>query len=508
LECGFGYNFELGIRQSKLVPRKPFDLKGTSTNTSQINGFLQLVKRDNSETTLVQSGDTVYLWDGGSTWTSKGTVSSSSKLRDTYWSLGDYLVITDISKATVVKKWDGTTFSTLTTGLGTDLYARYGAVKDGRVWLANVKTTTDTPHLIVASKFEDPTSYDTSLRGGPGSQGGGTFATGQEAFYVLSPDLKPINGMTFFFNQLVISTEGGKLFKLTGTSGSTYQFVDFYPGSAAIGTESMANIGNDLIYMRKGGRVDLFSATQESGDVQTDDISAWIPTTIKDLTGAIVTYDQTNQKVFFFITDKVLVLFKELIGGEVSPWSVYKTAQTFGFNTNGAKYMKRPGTDIYSVYFGDSAGRVFDMNGSGAGDAGSSSIAVLRRTRYIYDGEGGDKQGKGAINLKNKILNGLVQYRRIENACDVTLGFDWGDEYNVSQSVVSLKGAPTAFAGNYWGGSSYWSGASTYWNEGLAFAQKISSQSFSPTGKGPGFFFSVSLDTTTNFQIDSIDLNA
>ncbi len=514
-ECGSGYNFELGLRQSKLVPRKPFDLKGTATNASPVNGFLQLVKRDNSETTLVQAGDTVYLWDGAASFTSKGTVSASSRLRDVYWSLGDYLVITDVAKSTVIKKWDGTTLSTLTTGLGISLFAKYGVVKDGRVWLANVTTNTDTPHLIVASKFEDPTSYDTSVRGGPAETGGASFATGTEAFYILSPDLKPINGMVLFYDQLVISTEGGRLYRLSGSDASTYKFEEFYSGSAATGAESIANIGNDVVYMRQGGRIDLFSATIESGDVATDDLSRWIPTTTADLTSALIVYDQKNQKVFFFVADKVLVLFKSLItphgqpsGPDLSPWSVYKTSQSFAFNTNAAKYMKMPGTQVYSVYFGDSVGRIFDINGTaGAGDVGTSTVAVLRRTRYIYQGEGVDKYGRGGINLTNQVLHGTVQYRRVATSCDVTISFDWGDEYNVSSSVITLKGAPTSFSGNYWGDTKYWSGASTYWSAGLAFLQKISNQTFSPTGKGPGFFCSVSLDTKTDFQIDNLAFN-
>lgn len=508
-ECGSGFNFELGLNQTKLIPRAPIDLKGTATNASAIDGFLQLVKRDNSETTLVQAGDTVYLWNGASTFTSKGSVSSNSRLRDVYWSLGDYIIITDVAKATVVKQWDGTTFSTQTTGLGVSLFAKYGVVKDGRVWLANVTTTTDTPHLIVASKFEDPTSYDTSVRGGPEETGGGSFATGTEAFFILSPDLKPINGMVLFYDQLVISTEGGRLYRLSGSDATTYKFEEFYAGSAATGTESIANIGNDVVYLRQGGRIDLFSATVESGDVETDDLSRWIPTTTKDLTGAIIAYDQKNQKVFFFVTDKVLVLFKSLVSRRLdalSPWSIYKTAQTFGFNTNAAKYMKMPGTQVFTVYIGDSVGRIFDMNGTGSGDASSSTIAVTRRTRYIYNGESGDKNGVGALDLMHKILHGIVQYRRVLTACDLTISFDWGDEYNVSSSVITLKGAPTAFSGNYWGDTKYWSGASTYWSAGLAFLQKISSQTFSPTGKGPGFFCSVSLDTSTNFQVDSVDL--
>lgn len=514
-ECGDGYNFELGLRQSKLVPRKPFDLKGTATNGLAANGFLQLVKRDNTETTLVQAGDTVYLWDGASSFTSKGTVSSSSRLRDCYWSLGDYSVVTDIAKSTVVKKWDGTTFSTLTTGLGASLFAKYGVVFLGRVWLANVTTSTDTPHLMVASAFEDPTSYDvTTRRGGPSTDGGGTFATGQEAFYMLSPDLKPINGFLVFFNQLIMSTQDGRLFKLTGTTAATFKWVDYYPGSCAVSAESMLDMGNDVIYMKKGGGVDRLSTTQTSGDVSADDVSRWIPTTTKDLASAITIYDQKNQKVLFFVAGKVLVLYKDLLDGDLSPWSVYKTQQSFAFATNAAKYMKMPGTQVYSVYFGDSVGRIFDLNGTGAGDAGSSSIAVLRKTRFINNGEGAVMQNVGgrmqstggALNLMKKILRGLITYRRIFNSCDVTVSFDWGDEYNVSSSVITLKGAPSGSAGVYYGGGSYYSG-SAYYSQGSSFAQKISSQSFSPTGKGPGFFCSVSLDTTTNFQIDSLELH-
>lgn len=512
-ECGEGRNFELSLKQSKLVPRKPFDLKGTATAALPINGFVQLVKRDNSETTLVQSGDTVYLWDGASSFTSKGTVSSSSRLRDTYWSLGDYSVITDIGKATVVKKWDGTTFSTLTTGLGVNFFAKYGVVHNGRMWFFNVKTSTDTPHLMVASAFEDPTSLSISLRGGPTTGGGGSFSTGLEAFYMLSPDLKPINGAMVFYGQLLISTEGGRIFKLTGTSAATYAWSEYYAGSCALGDESMCDIGNDIVYMKAGGNIDRLITTQESGDVTTDDLSRWIPTTVKDLTACKTIYDQKNQKVFFFVADKVLVLYKTLIGGELSPWSVYTTQESFAFNTNAAKYMKMPGTQVYTVYFGDSVGRIFDMNGSGAnGDAGTSTISVMRKTRYISDGEGAQKQSDGSmvggLNLRRRILSGEIVYRRVEDPCDVAIECDWGDEYNTSSSTVALKGAPTGSQAIYFSGAGNYAayyGGTYYYGSGGQFAKKISSQSFSPTGKGPGFFLKISLDTATDFQIDYID---
>lgn len=501
-ECIEGYNFELGLRQSKLKPRLPYDLKGTATNALAVNGFVQLVKRDNTETTLVQAGDTVYEWDGSTTFTSRGTVSTNSRLRGVTWSLGDYSVITDVAKAAVVKKWTGSAFSTLTTGLGTDLYAKYGIVHQNRVWLANVTTSTDTPHLIVASKFEDPEVYDTSKRASVD-----TFSASTAAFYLLAPDLRPINGMTVFMDELVISTEGGRLFKLSGSSPTDYKFIDFYAGSAATGDESMANIGNDVIYMKAGGNIDLLSATQRFGDVSADDLSRWIPDTVDGLTESITIYDQVRQKILFFVSGKILVLYKDLVGAELSPWSVYKTSESFAFNTNAAIYMKRPGTQDYSVFFGDSVGRVFDLNGSaGGGDAGTEDISVQRKTRFIQNGEGGDRFGRNALDLMHQVLRGEVIYRRINAACDVTISFDWGDEYNESSSTVTLKGAPTGFTAVYYSGSHYYSGSGSYYSSGAAFAQKISSQSFSPTGKGPGCFVKVSLDTDTDFQIDYLRL--
>lgn len=350
-EAWDGYNFDLQKNQSKLKPRRPFDLKGTAPAGLPINGLLQLIKRDNTETTLVQSGGQVYTWDGAATFTSAATVATTSQLRDVYWSLGEYLVVTDLQKQTAVSKWDGSTFSTLTTGFsaGVSLYAKYGVVHLDRVWLFNVKTTTDTPHLMVASAFDDPTSYSTAVRATVDS-----FSTGREAFYMLTPDLKPINGVALFHNQLIISTQEGRLYKLSGSSAKDFAWDDFYAGSAAIGTESMANAGNDVIFMRRGGNIESLVATQQFGDVATDDLSRWIPNTIKDLTGALTVYDQSLQKVLFFVTGKVLVLFKDiLLEGRVSPWSVYRTQHSSGFNTNAARYMRKPGDTAYTVYWGD-----------------------------------------------------------------------------------------------------------------------------------------------------------
>lgn len=496
-------NFELSKDSSKLIPRKPFDLDGTAPNAGDVRGILQLVKRDDTESTLIQAGATVYSWDGASAFTSVGTVNSSSKLRDAYWSLGDYLVVTDIQRLSVVKKWDGTTFSTLTTGLGTDLYARYGTVHKNRVWLFNVKTSTDTPHLMVASEFENPESYDTSVRAGSTA-----VVTGNEAFYMLTPDLRPINGVVEFNKELIISTEGGKLFRLTGSDGTDFKWVEYYPASNAVGTEALVNIGNDVMYMKRGGAIDLLTSTDQSSDIAADDVSRFITSSVDGLSDAIAVYDQVNQKVLFFVSSKVLVFFKDIFYGgalvddkgeymKLSPWSVYKTLDSAGFNTSAAKYMRRPGTKTYSVFFGASDGRVFDLNGEGAdGDAGSSSIQVIRKTRFI--------DGRDGIDFMRHITRGSVQYRRI-NEVSISIELDFGDEYSTSTASVTMDGAPAGSAGVYYGGSFYY-GGSVYYSQGFLFARRVSHKNFSHVGKGSGCFMTVTTESTKDYQVDHVEL--
>jgi hypothetical protein len=510
-ECSQGFNFTLNATQASFIPRQPFDLAGTATNAGNSTGILQLIKRDNTETTLTVNGNTVYLWNGASTFTSKGTVTAPAYLRDAYWSLGDYSVISDVQLNNVVKKWDGTTFGDLTTGLGSTFSAKYCVEHLNRMWFFNIKSGSSLlPHMIVASKFEDPTVLDTSNRGGPTSLGGGTFSTGLEAFFLLVPDLKPINGVTVFANQLIISTDRGRLWLLQGTSSKDFQFVDFQDHSPAIGTEAITQIGNDVIFVRQGGAIALLSATQAYGNVFVSDLSRWIPTTTNNLnTINQIVYDVLNQRVYLFIPNKVLVLFKDLLNqersrveGGTSPWGVYTTNDSSGFNTVAAKYMWIPGTQNYSVFFGDSVGRWFNMNGGGIGDAGSSLIPFLRRSRHI----GVETTNPWPWTQEN--ITGHIVYRRL-TPMDVSVTLDWDDEYNTATNVVSLKGPPAGDMAAYYNTNIFYN-LSSFYNAGFSFANRVSSINLDPGGKGPGFYLSLSGtygQSSILPQIDSIEFD-
>ena len=565
-ECIAGQNFLLNKFSKTLRPRPPQDLKGTAPNSGDIRGIMQLVKTDSTETTIIQAGNTVYEWDG-TTFTSRGTVSATAKLRDTTWALDDFLVITDIEKQTVLQKWDGATLCRLKTEIGNgtvntltsltrtgttatatftlhgyvdgqyvtiadavetdyngtflisnvtantfdytvanspttpatgtitaevddNVYAKYSIVKDGRVWLFNVTTGgADIPHMMLASTFEDPEKLDSSERAVDG-----TFTTGNEAFYILTKDLKPINGVTVFQNQLIISTEDGRLYKLQGSDATDYAFVDFYSGSAATGTESMVNIGNDVLYMKSGGAIESLLSTDKFGDVEADDVSKWIPDTVAGLSDSLSVYDQQRQQVMFFVNNRVLVFDKEMFTStELSPWSVWITKMGNEFNTNAAKFLRVPGTTNKTVYWGDDAGQIFELNGVGEnGDAGTHSILMSRRTKLLVDGD-----------QINDILHGRIEYRRVGNF-NLQMDFEWSDHYSTTTCSVPLK-EPVLVGALHWGGAtgSYFNEL-VYFNGGVLAQDRVSTAGFTPAGKGESLFLTLTADTTVNFLVNRI----
>ena len=124
-EAIIGQNFELGIGNTKFKRRAPFDLNGTATNTSEIHGLHQLILRNGTKTTLVAAGTDMYKYDGA-TFTDVGNINANGELHDFDWELDETIIIVDRAKVEQVLEWDGTTLSTLTTGLGVNFFAKYG----------------------------------------------------------------------------------------------------------------------------------------------------------------------------------------------------------------------------------------------------------------------------------------------------------------------------------------------------------------------------------------------
>jgi hypothetical protein len=392
--------------------------------------------------------------------------------------------------------------TTITADLGVELKAKYSVVKDNRVWLFNINTDgTTLPHAILASKFEDPENFDTAVRG-TAQDATSTFTTTTKSdpFFLLSPDLRPINGATFFLNTLVISTEGGKLYRLTGSDPSDYNFIDYYSGSAAGNELSMVNTGNDVMYAKRGGEIDRLSDTDRSGDVSVDDATIFLPTTRLLLENPRGVYDQARQRVLWFEEGFVLVFDKgiALTAPNLSPWSKWTTLMPNGFQTEAATFLRRPGKSTFSIYWGDAEGKIYDLNGVGReGDAGEYSIECSRRSRYIVE-----------LPSNFSMIEGRVLYQR-SGACVGSLVFDWGEEFNETTCALPFSGTVQNGDPNFWNESDLYWGEDEYWSEGTVVGDvgldgKFASVGFSAQGRSPGFAMTISLDCTEEFKIHKV----
>ncbi len=413
--------------------------------------------------------------------------------------------------------YDGNTSAggTPTSDKGVELKAKYSVVHDHRVWLFNVTADASaTPHMILVSAYEDAEDYDNLTRGT--AQDPTSSPAANDAFYILSPDGRPINGAVEFFDTIIFSTEEGKLFRIDGNDATNYTVNEFYPGSSAEGEEALVNTGNDIIYFRRGKVVESLAATQKYGDVATDDLSVWIPDTIQTICTPRTVYDEENQRIYFFCDNAggVLVLDKTFLligktdgeGRRLSPWSFYSSTMANELATQCAILVRTPGstTKKKTVIWGDDSGNIYDVNGTiGNGDGGSDNVNVVRKTKVISD-----------VDTNNELMIGRVEYKRIS---DVTfeMTFNWADEYHQETVEVPLKASFGLGGANFWGGDIWWNqgvgdlpdlSTSIFWNEGRVVDDQISSLGFSAPGKGSAFILEVQVTGTEDFLVSRVVL--
>ncbi len=348
-ECTEGENFDLNFQSSVLAGRKQFGIIAIAPNGQPIRGMAQLVKQDGTLSTIIQAGGTVFSWDGTPAgFTEIGTVDPAARLRgpiDSNFTLDNFIILTDLAKIENVKKWTGEVFTDLEHNLGVDFKAKYVTVQTERAIFANVKTgTVDTPHVILASKQGDSEILTSTIR--PAAA-----ASAEDEWFLPTPDLRPINGITFFAKTLLLSTERGRLYAIEGliagadTDGLPFTSIeDFHAGSAVSGDEALINIGNDVA-MGLPTRIETLRGIVESGDVETNDASWWIAPLINGTFGEAVTswllaYDQADQRVFCFPNtgDEAWVLHKSLLfgpnrqvgGKNISPWAKWTPTDDVG----------------------------------------------------------------------------------------------------------------------------------------------------------------------------------
>lgn len=502
-EAAGGANFELGMEQGEhsgkpreLRPRHPFDLIATAPNGAEIRGGGSFITSDGTVHAFVQAGNTVYKFDGASFQASPilDTVNSAARLRCHWrshsWSLDDLGIITDLALLEPVKQWSGTVWADVaflsapSVSFGA-FYAKYCSISNERAMFAHVRDPGATiPHMVVGSEREDHRTISVSDR--PSSA-----LSEADPFYLLTPDLKPVNGLTEAFRTVIISSEKGRLFNLTGESAQDFSFEDFFPGSYAAGDESMCYVGNDIMYGRQG-RLESVRDLDRFGDSAANDLTRQIADIVKNYTGWTVVYNSRLNRVYAFPTDRseVWVLDTAMLGGEVSPWMRWTTNHDMAFQPTFVMSMLDPADGLEYVFMGDANGHWYRMEGDGHnGDAGSINIS----TEYLT------KLYTMPLNAEAYNIEGYIRYRKAESS-SVRLTFEYAGSGIFSEHIdIPI---PETEGSAYYGGDFYY-GDDTYYGE---ITGKLSRQPFRVPGKGNEFQVRVNVEEINNFAVTEIGL--
>ena len=494
-ECADGQNFELDLQNFHYRPRRPFKLVGTVPNNAEIRGFVSLKKpSDNSVSMLVQAGAVVYEWDGTS-FTSVGAAEATSKLRGRIshnWWLDEKVIITDINLADVVMEWDG---STLTDTTFTDedsnpfgtFKAKYCVIQGERALFGNVDDgSTATPHMMVASKVSEFENITVANK--PSS------ALGEDdPFYILTPDLRDINGLVAAFNVIAMSSREGQFYKVVGASAKDITPVPFYPDSFASGEESVSFVGNDIFYGRPG-RIESINSTDKFGDVENDDLTVGISNEVDGYEDWQIEYDQRGQKVYCYSADtsEIWVYYKPLKDSKLSPWSRMTTLHAMSMDPTAMMRCYDPVDGLERVFFGDDFGNVYCMDADdySLGDGNTTIVRVTRQSAIIQlpaDTESFD-------------MYGWIKYRKPLSDLTLKLKFDFQGHHIYTHTLEQTLYAPTNR--NYFRGGDYFRDGN-YFGSTIG---KIGQEVISVPGKSTEFQITAEIEGKENFSISQIGL--
>lgn len=501
-ECADGStNFGLDIDSAAFFRRKPYDLVGTVPNKAPVKGYAQLLNADGTTSTLIQAANTVYKWDG----TSAGFVMVGScdpnarlrgKLEHNMPSRG-IVIVTDLSLKQPVAQWDGTTFQTMQTGLSNTFYAKYCRVQNERAWFANVVAGTPTPHLIVGSQTDNP--FLLSISNKPST----ALGTG-DPFFMTSLDLSPINGFSEAFGSFVFSTIKGNLFNLTGTDATNYALAQLYQLMGAAGDEPMEFMGNDLAYGRNG-RIESLYGVLSFGNVESSELSRHIAPSIQNVGAWTLVYDRrlyrlyclpnTGGTLFVYhrsiMDDAVRRFYKRgAVPATVSPWVPWTTSHSLNFQPSCFWTMQRPTDGLWMAYMSDASGNIFQLEGGGGKDGGTTNVTSTRVSKLfsLPDGDVFD-------------VTGYIDFQRwFAATVNITLNCA-GDSILDQPLSVNLTSSPT---GAFYGGGYFYGGGSYY---GLQFPGRVARLPLNAAGRTSHFQATVSVTGAADFFINNIVLN-
>jgi hypothetical protein len=360
-------------------------------------------------------------------------------------------------------------------------------VADERVFYSNIKDgSTTIGHMMVGSERSDYEEISVSDR--PSTSLGES-----DPFFLLSPDLRKINGFVEAFGSRLLSTQYGRIFNLTGASAKDFALEEFYPGSAASGEESLAYIGTDIIYGREG-RIESVRDTDKFGDTEADDLTRLVLDQVKGFTGWTTVYNSRLNRVYLFPAgaSEIWVFDTAMRDTEQSPWMRWRTIHALAFQPTFVMSMLDPLDGLEYVFMGDSGGKIYRLEGTGSsGDGGTTAI----KTSWV------SKLFSLPLGARAFNVEGYIRYRR-GMAIDASIVLEYAGEVVFDAPIV--VNLPASGAGSYYSHDEFYSDGEYY---GGTFSARLVRQRLTfPGGDSNEFQVRVTLDSNNPFDINEIGL--
>lgn len=485
-EIALGKNFALDLDDFDLRPRLPFDLAGTVPNAGIIYGFAQLIDRDGKISTLVQGGTTVYQWDGENAFTSVGSVNSGTRIRGTLDAntFDDICLVADLGKKTELLEWDGTNLTAAVMSTGQQFFTKYAHVAHDRAFYSNVISGIDVPSVIAASAVND--HRDITIELGPNESRGE-----DDSFFITAPDGRPINGSLEAFGRTIFSSNGGRIYQLTGSNTQDFSIESLFPRSSASGDEPIVFTGSDVLYGRRG-RIESLIGTQNFGDVELDDPSRQIFPSIKNVKSWDINFDPLRKIAYCWPEGQATVwVFYSSVKNR-SPWSPWITDHANEFIKTASMSMINPVTGLDDVFWGDSTGKIFRMQGAGAGDGGTTDIVTQTISKVF----------SAPLDALAYDVEGYVRYNPVAHPVTFDISILWGGTKILETEAhsVAVKKPDGAI---YYSNQAYYSGNSYY---GSTFGGKFIRERFTPRGSSEELQIQIEATTSSTFEINEIGL--
>lgn len=452
-ECVKGQNLILKPSNTDFITRPPFDLIAQVPNGQAIKGMAFLHHPVFPQPSmLIQAGSSIYEWDGTTTSSAPfslvGTCNGNARLRGRIWShqwpLGatPVVIITDLELVEPIRVWDGTTLQTPSyhendSAAFGNFYARYCVVRDERAYYGAVRDPGGAfEHVLVGSAIGDYETINVD----------NSQPSLADAFFIVTPDLRDINGMVSAFGLVGISTEQGSVWKLTGSDATDFALESLYPGSAAVGDESFTYVGNDIAYGRQG-RIESLLATDRFGDVSSADLTRPISDQVESVASWTIVYNSRNQRVYCLPENgaKVWVQFKEILEeGVGSPWMLWNTQHDMAFQPTCIMNGFSPADGLEYVYMGDNSGNLYQLEGTyGQGGDGGDTDVVSDYTTRLYS------NGADALMFD---LDGWIRAKSsVSSTVNVTMSYV--DEAGVKEDSIETVIPNPGGVVHYYGGS-------------------------------------------------------